>query len=208
MGCDGQWLLDRLVVQSSEYVENIVFTKQKKADAVLSRALWVQILEYLPTDAGRHVLSAPNAVFQLAGNALHGLGVTGLETMEGLQRVSLSFRAFVGSLSAVFAPNQRPNALQETVCGLSARTVNDVILPALNLASVEPDMVEEDLQSRLNDQLQALRENRLNLEFYATLIARFVAAQDRPCVQTHVADLPDQVEPKTFGEKPDASGIT
>ena len=94
----------------------------------------------------------------------------------------VTFRFFLGSMTAMFQPGKAPSVLREVECALSIRTITEIILPALSMAVTEPISAARK-HTGAHDQLKAkwekLSASQSDLLFYCDLISWFVKAQDR-----------------------------
>jgi hypothetical protein len=138
---------------------------------------------YIPQDTRAFIISAREAAFDMGGLVLQGLTATGQAVERGVQRVFLSFKGVIGGLSSLFLPGRAPDHLGDMECALSTRTLNDVLLPALNLAAIEPiaefEAGQEAGQDKVRSFVAKLKEHQEDIAFYTSLLARFVASRDQ-----------------------------
>ena len=176
----GAWVVDRLTVRANGFSHDLSFTVERQAEDQLSADLWGFLRAYLPAQTDDFVLTAREAVFESRSVLLQGLDVTAHQIKGGVQRVLLTFRNFLGSVSTIFAPNKAPNLLKDVECGLATRTLNDILLPALNAAATDPVDFAEGADDKVDALIHRLKQNKHDIEFYAALLSRFVASLDRP----------------------------
>jgi len=178
----GEWAVSRLSIATETVHHDLRFTNPRTAKEVLAGPFVSLMDRYLPEGTSPVVLTANDCVLEMPTAIMKGLRVTGQEVRNGLQRVLVTFRFFLGSMNAMFQPGQTPSVLSEVECTLSTRTINDIILPALSLAVTEPSAAARQ-HPAAQDQLQARWERlsaaQAEIAFYCDLISRFVKARDR-----------------------------
>ncbi len=174
----GAWAIERVSVKTEEYRQEVRYNKAALASERLAKSLWDFLQSYLPPTQEAFVLTARDTVLQTRSLLLNGLEVTATAAIEGTQRVLLKFRHIIGAFQAVFAPNQVPDLMEELKCTLSLRTLNDIILPALNLAASEPAAQFKDAGQRIEAFVDRLRQNKNEIEFYSILLSRFLASRE------------------------------
>ncbi|MEM6940246.1 MAG: hypothetical protein AAF943_04590 [Pseudomonadota bacterium] len=190
-GDAGAWFLDRISQRGYSHTHEVKFNSPTRAKDDLTEELWHFLQSYLPSGHENFVLTARETVFETNSVLLSGLEVTGHKVTKGVQRVLVTFRSVMGTLKSIFAPNRAPNLLDDARCDLSARTLSDVILPALNLAATEPTEAFKQSGHRIEAFVDRLKENKSGIEFYATLLSRYVAARER----SSTIDLSDPPRP-------------
>jgi hypothetical protein len=174
----GEWCLDRVILKTESFSQDLRFSRRSTLAETMSQPALDGFQGYLPQDTQKFIISSKDAAFDLGELILQGLIATGLEVVRGVQRVILSFKGVIGGLSALFAPNRAPDALGNLECALSTKTINDVLLPALNVAVTEPALDCEDDRKRLSCFIETLKGHREDIVFYMSLLSRFVAAKE------------------------------
>lgn len=177
----GDWTLNRISVSTESFHHDVRFTDDRLARCSLGREFGAVIDNYLPRSTGALVFTANDFLLEFPAAILRGLRVTAQEVRNGVQRVLLTFRHFLGSVSALFRPGRAPSVLKEAACTLSTRTINDIILPALSLAVAEPKAAarhHDSAQEQLQAVWERLSSKQVELAFYCDLISRFVSSQD------------------------------
>lgn len=174
----GAWMLDRITAVTDSFTQTMAFHKPTGPNDALIPDLGNVLRAYLPRGQAPVVLTAADFELDSHGVTLNGLSVTGQEARNGIQRVIISFKNFIGSINALFLPGRAPTLLQDTENDLAARTLNDIVMPVLNLAVADPMAVgkhSKALSERLELFWGRLAQNKAEIEFYCTLILRFMA---------------------------------
>lgn len=175
------WAVVRLSISTETVHHDLRFKDRRWAKDVLASQFVSLVGAYLPEGTSPTVLTANDCVLEMPAAIMKGLRVTGQDVRNGEQRVLVTFRFFLGSMSAMFLPGQAPSVLSEVECAVSTRTINDIILPALSLAVTEPCAAAKQHPGS-NEQLQASWEKlsaaQAEISFYCDLISRFVKARD------------------------------
>jgi hypothetical protein len=181
--CDaaGVWKVERLSASAGSFSHNISYTRLSDAEDVLALNFWDKLTDYLPVSLGDGVMTANDFVHEVPSAILHGLRVTAHAAVRGKQRVMIAFKHFLGSFNSLFRENKTPNLLSDSECGLSLRTITDVVLPALNLSL--PQLSTESVngasrEALIENSIMQMRQNRNEIEFYCALLCRFVRAED------------------------------
>ena len=175
----GAWCLDRVILNTPNFSQDMKFSGGSAVLDTLSMQALDSFKAYIPQDTRGFIISAREAAFDLGGLVLQGLTATGQAVERGVQRVFLNFKGVIGGLSALFLPGRAPDHLGDMECALSTRTLNDVLLPALNLAAIEPIAESENGQDKVRGFIAKLKEHQEDIAFYTTLLARFVASKDQ-----------------------------
>ena len=200
-----EWNVERVVLLAGDYQSNVAFSVRKPAQTMLARQVWEAVNPCLPTAPGKSVFSSPDLVIEMPGLYLGGMSLTELVGRDG-QRVMLTFKRTVGDIQSIFAPNKAPSMMREIGCNISAKTIGDILLPAINLAVSEPIEAFDGAEQKVKACLEKLKANKLDIEFYLALIERYVAAQHRDLPQMSERTYPAEV--LAPGEEPrDAFGI-
>lgn len=175
------WSVARLSISTDAVHHDLRFSDNRRARDILAVEVVTLMDSYLPEGTSPIVLTANDCIVEMPTAIMRGLRVTGQEVRNGLQRVLVTFRFFLGSMSAMFQPGQAPSVLSEVECALSTRTINDIILPALSLAVTDPRAAAEKHPGSV-EQLQASWEKlsaaQSEIRFYCDLISRFIKARD------------------------------
>lgn len=175
------WSVARLSIATETVHHDLRFTDGRHAKDVLAIQFMSLIDTYLPEGTSPLVLTANDCVLEMPSAIMKGLRVTGQDVRNGVQRVLVTFRFFLGSMSAMFKPGQAPSVLSEVECALSTRTINDIILPVLSLAVIEPCTAarqHSESQERLQASWEKLSAAQAEIAFYCDLISRFVNSRD------------------------------
>lgn len=197
-GVDGtgpaDWCLERVAAMTGHLHHNIKFDTMPDARETICEDLYGVLGDYLPSGTGKHLLAADNLLLELRSAVLYGLRVTGLSVRSGLQRVTVTFKHFLGGIGELFRAGRAPDLLDDVVCRLSTRAIQDVVLPALNIAVATPEL-DEAYQSqeerRIETAWKSLCEKKVELEFYLSLLMRFVRSCDRSAQVTGVTGVRD-----------------
>lgn len=175
------WSVVRLSISTETVHHDLRFSDRRRARDLLAKPFISLMDTYLPEGTSPVVLTANDCVLEMPDAIMKGLRLTGHDVRNGAQRVLVTFRFFLGSMSAMFQPGHAPSVLGEAECALSTRTINDIILPALSLAVTDPSAAAKHYPGSL-EQLQARWERlsaaQADLAFYCDLISRFVKARD------------------------------
>lgn len=174
-----EWCLDRVILNTPNFSQDMKFSGNSAILDTLSMAAMESFKSYMPQDTRAFIISAREAAFDLGGLVLQGLTATGQAVERGVQRVFLSFKGVIGGLSSLFLPGRAPDHIGDMECALSTRTLNDVLLPALNLAAAEPIAEFESAQDKVRGFVAKLKEHQEDIAFYTTLLARFVASKEQ-----------------------------
>lgn len=196
------WSIARVSIATQNVHHDLRFTGTQQANDILADQFTALVANYLPEGTSPIVLTANECVLEMPSAIMKGLRVTGQEVRNGVQRVLVTFRFFLGSMSAMFQPGKAPSVLSEVECALSTRTINDIILPALSLAVTEPCAAAKqhpETREQLKASWEKLSAAQAELTFYCDLISRFVRARDMPHSfqnrQTHVLAQSDETDP-------------
>lgn len=187
----GEWVFDRVILKTNGFTQSLDCDGEVRARDMLSEQALVEIEPYLPHGRDNSVMAASQKEFNFGRLMLQGLVVTGYNFSNGVQRVYLAFKSFFGSVASLFAPGKAPEHLVDVECKLSTKTLNDIVLPALNLAAIGPIGEYDAAEQKVNAFVGRLRENSRDIEFYAALLSRFVLQKSThpPHVKAKKADL-------------------
>ncbi|MEM6481927.1 MAG: hypothetical protein AAF681_08790 [Pseudomonadota bacterium] len=175
------WSVARISIATETVHHDLRFTDGRHAKDLLATQFLSLMDTYLPEGTSPIVLTANDCILEMPSGIMKGLRVTGQDVRNGVQRVLVTFRFFLGSMSALFQPGKAPSVLSEVECALSTRTINDIILPALSLAVTEPCAAAKQFpgaQEQLRASWEKLSEAQAEIAFYCDLISRFVNARD------------------------------
>jgi len=174
----GEWKIDRCVISAGEYVNTISMRSQKFLAGFVVPEFAQALLDYLPRDERPHVMTSPDFAFETHGLTLHSLSITGQRAVYGVQSVLVTFRRVLGSITKLFLPVAQVCLLKEAQTGLSARVLEEIVTSALSLVEFAPRNPSQNNEERIAKCIERLEQNKHDLEFYATLIARFVHRMD------------------------------
>lgn len=172
------WKVDRVVLTARDIINTVSLKTHRAIDGFLKPEFAKALMTYLPVKETDHVMTASDFLFETKGLALSCLRVTGHKIVDGVQRVMITLRRVVGGISNLFVAGNELCLLKEARTGISARLLEDIVSPVLNLVEFAPHRHSETAEERIVKCLDRLERNKYDLEFYAALITRFVHQMD------------------------------
>lgn len=168
------WAVDTFQQLSETCHKELRFPQARACATDLVPTLWGALQDYLPRSTDPHVLTANGFSLVLPAVALARLRVTGHASSGGRQRVMVTFRNVVGVGETLFRDERSPDILHDTRNTLATAALVDLLMPMLALAEgVLPQ--RDDARERLEARLLKLSEKRSELDFYGTLLTRYIA---------------------------------
>jgi hypothetical protein len=184
------WDVNSISCKSANFTDRLNIEKEKKA----SRCLNLQVLEAMKPyieDAIRQGV-AIDRLFEinLPGLMLRNLNICATQTKSGLISLMIIFKETLGPISRLFAPGKAPSSFQDAQTAIAATILEDVVMPTLNLCHTPIEALQKAPTEALAKRLNALMESRQDLDFYATLLTRFVAQQEQLGTEIHSGPAP------------------
>ena len=173
-----EWLLDRITISTPNYFQDTKINDRKPASQRFADDVWAFLASYLPASTDEGVRSNQRACLEASNYLFHGVAAVGKRAAEGVQRAFITINNFLGSPKEMFKNNSFPDLLSDLECHLSARTLSDVIIPALNLVASASGPTIRSAEAKVAAFVERLEANKRDIEFYAELISRFVASRD------------------------------
>lgn len=190
---DAPWKLDRVITQAHSFSNTLRIKSHSYADAMLHHSLWAAIRRYLPTDGRTLSVLSQDFMLDLPGLSLGSLSITGQTDDSGKQTLMFRFRRAIGATLGLFARGYQPCLVRESECGISTRVLEDLITPVLNLMDFLEVNGEATNADKLAACLKRMKANKRDIEFFQTLIKRYVGQKDahvlpQPLDQTRAID--------------------
>lgn len=173
----GAWIVERVIAKAGGFKHNLTFDQDPLAQDCLAKEIWTNLLSYLPDSSGDKVFAARDVYIEAPDVLLQGLTVTAHQSKPLLQRAVVNVKTIIGSLHGIFARGRFPNILREAECDLSAKALNDILLPALSYIGIMSHDAPSQNTQRTEAFARRLQHNAREVEFYASLLTRFVAAR-------------------------------
>lgn len=165
----GQWVLERVTFRGDGMSQTIQMTDFPDADSCFESGFWSWLSGYLPAHCDDYLFSGTTLSYRTPGAIAASLRVMGQAMTNGIQRMIVSFRNFVGDLQTLFAPMRDWDRMVRAR-GLSQRTITEVLLPLLEIAELDSRTLSEDSLEGLRDRLCALSRRRDELQGIAAAL--------------------------------------
>ena len=175
----GEALVERLEWRLPEAVSRILFTPPLPLEQALDEGVAAALRPHLPHWGEQMVHIVSDFAHEVPGLSLGGLRVIAAPPIHGMQHATLRIRHAVGDRHLLTNPARRDGpAVRRTLEKEAARALSDLLRPCLDLAAVDPLEGAATAPTRLEWRLRRLAENKEEMEFFAWLLARYVAHGD------------------------------
>ncbi len=169
-------------VHSDEFRHRISFREGLALGGAFAPAFESELREILLKVSGANtVFAAPDHVIELPGLVLARLRVLTYAAGEGMTKITVRFKYFIGALSAVFKRQRYLDAPTLTHReAVAVMALEDVCLPACDLAVLaHAPALSLSGRNRLEQRIEQMAAQRDELHFYVDLLKRFVCHGSR-----------------------------
>lgn len=186
----GEWMLERVSVKTPECRSNMHLRETCRASAALRGYVWNALRDYLPGSAAAQLMSLPDLTMTTEQSFFGALQITGQPAASGVQHVTCEFRQFIGALDDVLSLKSLPDPMREASLDVCCKTMDDVMLPAVNMSKTHTAGSDQDGEEAVQALLDTLQARLSDIEHYVALISRF-AGHDYQATHTRpVRTLP------------------
>ncbi|MBY6046698.1 hypothetical protein [Vannielia litorea] len=186
------WLVEYVEFSTAFSRNRISFQTALPFDRAFSTEFSTQLHRFLPAGFGRSVFADSSARIEAPGLVIQGIRIIAQAVQAGMQRLSIRFLHAWGRVQALLAQEHQLADTTEARCqNLAVETFLDLIRPCLDLMQLDASgLTDGSMSSILSDRIEALKARKLEFEFQANLLARYIA---NPSV---VREHPEAIELK------------
>lgn len=168
-------------IHSDEFRHRISFREGLDLDRAFAPALEAEIRDIVTrAPAANKVFAAPDHVIELPGLVLARLRVLTFDAGQGMTKIIVRFKYFIGAIAAVFKRQHyldTPTLPHREAAAIMA--LEDICLPACDLALLaHAPPLSLTGRDRLERRIEQMFDQRDELHFYVDLLKRFVCHAD------------------------------
>ncbi len=190
-----QWFVERVEFNLPGSRTKTSFNVPQPLRQAFTPGFVEELTPLLPTSHERGMLADSHVNVAISHLSLVGVRVAAQAVFNGIQKVWVRFQRAFGAVQALLQPQHRTERAAETALHyVAASTLLDLLLPCLDmlrLDGVKPD--SEEAAERVAARIDALHAKKHDLEFYASLLTRYLAQpqeEERPKHRGITRDAP------------------
>ena len=188
-----QWFVERVEFNLPGSRTRTTFNVPQPLRQAFSDEFVAELTPLLPSSHDRGLLADGQINIALSHLSLIGVRVAAQAAFNGIQKVWVRFQRAFGAVQDLLQPQHCTE--RATVNGLhyvAASTLLDLVLPCLDILRLDGlDPEDREATGRVAARLTALQDKKHDLEFYAGLLTRFLAAPEPEKVPPRVAPSED-----------------
>jgi len=185
----GRWFTESVALDRPGTCTRISFAASTPSARVFVPEFSDALSRYLPEsfDGGR--MTDDGAFIDLPGLCLAGIDVNAEAAALGTQKVRVCFREALGALQSLLLPVHRSeNASNARLDDAAGAALLNILHPCLDIVRCDISSLRSEASARvLSDWLTQLQEKRHDLEFFSTMLTRYLTRIAAPAPLTVAA---------------------
>ncbi len=173
------WDVKSVSCKSPSFTDRINIEKEKNASRCLHPSIWEAIKPYIEEATHRTIAIDRLFAINLPGLMLRNINICATKTKSGLMSLMIIFKEAIGALSRLFAPGKAPSSFEDAQTAIATTILENVIIPTLNLCHTPLEALQKAPADALEKRLKTLCDAKQDLDFYATLLTRFLTQQEQ-----------------------------